>query len=248
MLILAIDTAGRNGGVALARGDGHVVELMGSAALAGGMYSAELMPRIDGLLQQHKLALRDLDGFAVAAGPGSFTGLRVGLATVKGLAEIVERPIAAVSVLEAVAELAQAETGQFLPHGILFAALDAGRGEVYLAEFRVQAGQRELLREELVSREGLVAHVRGQEQGGAGPVVTPDSAIVEALLAGGLAAVQVAMPGAGDIARLGLAKLAAGDVVPAATLDANYIRRSDAEIFAAPGAKPTTETLRRGGK
>jgi tRNA threonylcarbamoyladenosine biosynthesis protein TsaB len=232
MLVLAIDTSGKNGGIALVRGDALSCEIVTSAALAGGTYSAQLIPQVQQLLEGQRLALKDVDGFAVAAGPGSFTGLRVGLATVKGLAEIVDRPIAAVSVLDAVADLAQ--TNNPIQHGLLFAALDAGRGEAFLAEYRIADGKRNLQQELIVSRAELVAHVRGQEQSGAGAVATPDEVIAQALEAGGLVAIRVVMPSSADIARLGLRKLVAGDVTPAAALDANYIRRSDAEIFAQP--------------
>jgi tRNA threonylcarbamoyladenosine biosynthesis protein TsaB len=232
MLILAIDTSGKNGGIALARGDERTCDILASAALAGGTYSAQLIPQIDELLRAQKLTLRDVEGFAVAAGPGSFTGLRVGLATVKGLAEIAARPIAAVSVLDAIADAAQPNASA--PHGLMFAAIDAGRGEVFLGEYRVADGKRQLQRELIVSRAELVAHVRGQEQSGAGAVATPDEAVLQALADGGLVAIRVAMAGAADIARLGLRKFAAGDTTPAAALDANYIRRSDAEIFSQP--------------
>src|ERR1041385_7085394 len=183
MLILAIDTSGKNGGIALGGGDASSCEIVTSAALAGGTYFAQLIPQMQQLLGGQRLALKDVEGFAVAAGPGSFTGLRVGLATVKGLAEIVDRPIAAVSVLDAVADLAQ--TNNANPHGLLFAALDAGRGEAFLAEYRIASGQRSLQQELIVSRAELVAHVRGQEQSGAGAVATPDEAVAQALEAGG---------------------------------------------------------------
>ena len=232
MLVLTIDTSGKNGGICLARGNADSCAILASASLAGGTYSAQLVPAIQQLLALQTLALKDVEGFAVAAGPGAFTGLRVGLATIKGLAEIVDRPIAAVSVLDAVADVAQSA----LPakHGLLFAALDAGRSEVFLAEYKIVDGCRSLLREMIVARPEVVAHARGQEQSGAGAVATPDDVVAQALEAGGLVAIRVAMPGAADIARLGLRKLAAGDTTPAAALDANYIRRSDAEIFSQP--------------
>src|SRR5437773_2781133 len=107
MLILAVDTSGRNGGVALARDDAQAFKMLASAPLAGGSYSAQLVPQIAALLEEQKLTLDHIDAFAVAAGPGSFTGLRVGLASVKALAEISNKPIAAVSVLEAIAAAAR---------------------------------------------------------------------------------------------------------------------------------------------
>jgi tRNA threonylcarbamoyladenosine biosynthesis protein TsaB len=232
MLLLAIDTSGKNGGIALVRGDAQSCAVLASAPLAGGTYSAQLVPAIHDLLASLKLTLKDVEAFAVAAGPGSFTGLRVGLATIKGLAEIVDRPIAAVSVLDAVADAAQPALAA--AHGLLFTALNAGRDEVFVAEYAVAGLQRTLRREMIVAGPELVAHVRGQEQSGAGAVATPDDVVAQALESGGLVAIRVAAPGVADIARLGLCKLAAGEATPAAALDANYIRRSDAEIFSQP--------------
>src|SRR5579864_8658812 len=124
MLLLAIDTSGRHGSVALCRGDAHNFDTLGLETLEGGTYSARLVPTIDSLLHKSLLSPADLDGLAVVSGPGSFTGLRVGLATVKGLCEVLRRPLAAVSMLEAIATI----------HGTgdVTALLDAGRGEVYV--------------------------------------------------------------------------------------------------------------------
>ncbi len=99
-------------------------ETLELVSLEGGNFSAQLVPQISDLLNKHGLSKSDIDGFAVAAGPGSFTGLRVGLAAIKALAEILRKPIAAISLLEAVARSAGRE-------GRLLAALDAGRGELY---------------------------------------------------------------------------------------------------------------------
>jgi tRNA threonylcarbamoyladenosine biosynthesis protein TsaB len=117
---------------------------------------------------------------------------------------------------------------------LLFTALNAGRDEVFVAEYAVAGLQRTLRREMIVAGPELVAHVRGQAQSGAGAVATPDDVVAQALESGGLVAIRVAAPGVADIARLGLCKLAAGEATPAAALDANYIRRSDAEIFSQP--------------
>src|SRR6202795_3467134 len=103
-LLLATDTSGKNGSIALARvtsgySDVEIVEVV---PLAGGALSAQLVPQIAALLEKHGYRKSDLGAFAVASGPGSFTGLRVGLAAIKALAEALQKPIAAVSLLGAV--------------------------------------------------------------------------------------------------------------------------------------------------
>ena len=103
MLIVAIDTSGRKGSIALCRDDRQSFEVLQLTSLEGGTYSAQLMPLIAQALQQNRLSKTQVDGFVVVSGPGSFTGLRVGLATVKGLCEVLQKPLVTVSMLEAVA-------------------------------------------------------------------------------------------------------------------------------------------------
>jgi ribosomal-protein-alanine N-acetyltransferase len=132
MLLLAADTSGKNGSLALARvatGE-HAVEIIEDLALAGGTFSAQLVPQTAMLLEKHGYSKDDLAAFAVASGPGSFTGLRVGLAAIKAMAEILRKPIAAVSLLEAVARSGAAE-------GRVFALLDAGRGDLYVGDYEL---------------------------------------------------------------------------------------------------------------
>src|SRR5882724_8346067 len=128
MLILAADTSGKQGSIALAYcfddGKCDVIEVV---PLAGGTFSAQLVPQAAALLSKHGFKKQNIDAFAVAFGPGSYTGLRV------GLAEILGKPIAAVSMLEVVAIAAGME-------GRLLAFLDAGRGEAYLGRYEVWAG------------------------------------------------------------------------------------------------------------
>jgi tRNA threonylcarbamoyladenosine biosynthesis protein TsaB len=93
MLLLTTDTSGKQGSIALARtGDqssqGDDVELIEVVPLAGGTFSAQLIPQVAALLAKHSFTKNDIDAFVVASGPGSFTGLRVGLAAIKALAEI----------------------------------------------------------------------------------------------------------------------------------------------------------------
>src|ERR1044071_9802931 len=126
MLLLAADTSGKFGSIALAQcAPGGACDVLDVVPLEGGTFSAQLVPQISSLLSRHGFGKQNLDAFAVASGPGSFTGLRVGLAAIKALAEILSKPIVAVSLLEAVAASASGA-------GKVFAVLDAGRGEVYV--------------------------------------------------------------------------------------------------------------------
>jgi len=225
MLVLAVDTSGRKGSVALCRGDAGSFEVVQLTPLEGGTYSAQLMPTISSLLQQKGFGKKDVDGFVVVSGPGSFTGLRVGLATVKGLCEILRKPLATVSMLEAVAVTygAGGET-------VVTAVLDAGRGEVYVGEYRFGSGSASLQREYIVK----MAEFATEASRIGGELLTPDAAVAEFLRTAGVGVRQVAPVQADGIGRIGLRKLLTGDVADAASVDVNYIRRSDAEIFSAP--------------
>jgi tRNA threonylcarbamoyladenosine biosynthesis protein TsaB len=213
MLILAIDTSHKQGSVCLARGDTKSFELIGTAEVDGGMFSAQLVPVIARLLAKHDLKKTDLQGVAAAVGPGSFTGLRIGLAAVKGFAEVLQVPIVAVSTLEAVAASVDVS-------GEVIAVLDAGRKEFYIGQYSGSVRKREMLltREELVN---LLSNVEV-------PLISPDEAVRE------IAAARlhpIPYPGAAMIARIGVKKLAAGECVPLEALDANYVRR-DENLFA----------------
>ncbi len=103
MLTLAVDTSGRNGSVALCRGDAGSFEVLQLSELEGGTYSARLVPTIADLLRRANHTKAQLDLLVVVDGPGSFTGLRVGLSTVKALCEVLPKPLVGVSMLEALA-------------------------------------------------------------------------------------------------------------------------------------------------
>src|SRR5438067_12845042 len=141
MVILAVDTSGKNGSLALVRFEGEIGRTLELLLLEGGAFSAQLIPQISALLVKQSLSKHQIDGFAVVSGPGSFTGLRVGLAAIKASAEVLQRPIAAVSLLEVVA-LATKGDGQ------IFAALDAGRGEAYVREYEVAGGRAKTIGEQ----------------------------------------------------------------------------------------------------
>lgn len=217
MLILAVDTSGKNGSLALVRFEGEAQKTLAIVPLEGGTFSAQLVPQIATLLERQHLSTRDIDAFAVVSGPGSFTGLRVGLAAIKALAEILQKPIVAVSLLEAVALASSVE-------GIVIAALEAGRREIYAGTFEIAGGWATCISHEL----------KGEEEFSAGAVdrmvVTPDQRLAEVFRQANLKAVLIDPPRADSIARLSWDKIQRGKVVTAEALDATYIRRSDAEI------------------
>ena len=217
MLVLGINTSGRQGGIALV----HVGRLLSASAVAGGTFSAELIPQIAAMLEQHGLSKDHLGGIGVISGPGSFTGLRVGLAAVKGLAEILEVPIATVSVLEAMALSTAKADG-------ISAALDAGRSEYYFGDFLVSGGAAESIRELLLPMNDFDMAAHGRV------VAVCEPSVAELARASGAEAVEVPRPGAEAAARIGAEKIGRGETVSVEALDANYIRRSDAEIFSAP--------------
>ena len=219
MLILAADTSGKQGSIALAHGlnngKSDVIEVV---PLTGGTFSAQLVPQVAALLSKHDFKKQDIDAFAVASGPGSFTGLRVGLAAIKGLAEILEKPIATVSMLEAVATAGGMQ-------GRVFAVLDAGRREVYAGRYQVAADRARMIDERLITLEALATSVDGLT------LMTPEKSIAETLAAKGISVVEVPVQQSDAIASLGWKKILAGETVSPEALEANYIRRTDAEIF-----------------
>ena len=219
MNILAVDTAGKTAGVALLQDDRLLYEVYLDAGMT---HSETLMPMIDTCLKMCGLTCADIDLYAVNAGPGSFTGLRIGLAAVKGLAFPHDTPCAAVSTLEALAYSAAVE-------GTLLCALDARRGEVYWAGFFAADGAVERL---CPDESAPAASLRGFVESAREPVW---------LLGDGAQLVDEALNGTGktrlypEAYRLGRAggvcraALAAGETVPAAQLIPDYHRLSQAE-------------------
>lgn len=229
MLLLVTDTSGKNGTVALARAgergphdtavaDDIREEVIEVVPLAGGMFSAQLVPQIAALLARHNFSKGDIDAFIVVSGPGSFTGLRVGLAAIKALAEILKKPIVPVSLLEVVATAART-------HGRVVAVLDGGRGEVFFGDYEIAGESVQVLREELLSKTEFLSAAQGST------VATSDTALAAAARDAGLPVVTVESPTATMIAKYGWKKLQDGETVSPERLDANYMRRSDAEVF-----------------
>jgi tRNA threonylcarbamoyladenosine biosynthesis protein TsaB len=224
MLLLAADTSGRHGSIALARADEHSADAAGITVvevvpLTGGTFSAQLVPEVAASLARHGSTKNDIGAFAVASGPGSFTGLRVGLAAIKALGETLQKPIATVSTLEAVALSAGIQ-------GVVVAALDAGRGELYAGKYEVAGDSARMVWEQLVTMQELPGLSGGSR------LVCTDNGLAASARTAGLEVSVVEPIHAGTIARVGWRKVRALDTVSPEQLEANYIRRTDAELLA----------------
>jgi len=217
-LILAIDTTQQWGSLALALGDEIVeeVELESPDGFAHVIYA-----QLAALLERRRVDLLEVACFASAAGPGSFTGVRVGLACVKGLAEACGKPAVAVSNLQALAWFGSAP--------LRAAVMDARRGEVFGAVYDAEG---RMVVPEAVARftPWLETVPRGDVQ-----FIHSGFTTFRELLAGTHweLAPAIAAPRAlaRAIARIAGCRLASGEAQDPAALDANYVRRSDAELF-----------------
>jgi len=205
---------------------------------SGEMYSSRIFRHLEFLLGELSLRLEEFDLFAVAAGPGSFTGLRVGLAAVKGWAEVYGRPIAAVSALEAVAMQSRSRAATIV------SVMDARRKELYWGVYgrrEGHAGTRLALRNHEVvgTPEDFVRAVSSCGAAADLAIATPSPAIVNEALArsetNGASAPRISVDRASpilapEIGHLGWLQAQEGALADALTLDANYIRRADAEL------------------
>jgi tRNA threonylcarbamoyladenosine biosynthesis protein TsaB len=213
IFLLGIDTCGPAGSVALGQLTGQSVEMLGQIELEGRSYSSTLVTAVGDLLARGGIALRDVGAIVAVNGPGSFTGVRVGLSAVKGLAEGARIPVVAVSRLEVLAAKA----------GLKSAAIDAHRQEVYLRLGLPRAPARELL--------AGVAELEDLEP--VARIAVCDEAAAELLRSAWPAAelAPTSAPTAADALRLSAPRVAAGEFVDLVLLDGHYLRRSDAEIF-----------------
>jgi tRNA threonylcarbamoyladenosine biosynthesis protein TsaB len=242
MLLLGIDTCGSTGSVAFGRIVGHGaeslaccnVEILGEIELEFRTYSATLVSAVADLLQAAAVGLKDLGAIVAVHGPGSFTGVRIGLSAAKGLAEVSRIPVVVVSRLEVLAAKAGAKD----------AALDAHRSEVFLRICRLPGSPDEP--GQLAACSPATEPIEVLAGAGELKAIVPPPARIAvcdeeaaALLTSAWPSIEllhVAHPTAADALRLAAARVANGIFVDLASpdlalLDGNYLRRSDAEIF-----------------
>ena len=238
MHVLSLDTTTRAGSVALVE-DGRIVEeRSGDAART----HAERLPgELIALLAAHGRTLADVDLFAVASGPGSFTGLRIGIATIQGAAFVHHRPVVPVSALEALARTGSVDAS---PGALVGAWIDAHRMDVFSALYRVTSGE-PFGPDRLVEIEGPRVdrpattlerwrpHVVGSSPTmvGDGAVLYAEIICADARVAGLPPRVVQPTPLiAGTIALMAAELAKAGTAVDAAGVRPLYVRRPDAEV------------------
>src|SRR5438552_4628311 len=244
-LILAIETATRSGGVAVARGENILASRGGDAAVS---HSSNLIEMIEDVLSEAGVKLAEVDVFAVAVGPGSFTGVRIGLATVKAFAAHLDRKVAGVSTLAAVAHASGAD-------GEIVSLLPAGRGEVFAQRFwvdkrnlAVMDDARHLSPARVMERYGEIERLiivgegarmfenfgvppsGGVEKGSGAPKGGTPNTRQGGTLNEGWMVIDESRNLAPSIALLGLRNYRKGKSVAPDELRAVYVRASDAEI------------------
>lgn len=222
--ILALESSAVAASAALCEDETLIAQAFQNSGLT---HSQTLLPMVEHLLQGCSLTPADLDLIAVAAGPGSFTGLRIGVATAKGLAWAAQRPCAGCSTLESMAWNLAGFSGQ------VCAAMDARRHQIYNARFQVD-GQcpRRLTPDRAISLDDLVQELAGTQTP---QLVVGDGAQLcyDALTAAGIPAVlappNLRMQSAWGVARQALALAQAGQTLSPAQLVPVYHRLSQAE-------------------
>ena len=216
MRLLAVETSTLAGGVALLDGD----RLRGESVLdVTATHSERLLPAIDRLLAEAGWRPDSLEALAVAVGPGSFTGLRIGLSVIKGLALALGLPVAAVPTLDAMAEALPYAAWPVCP------VLDARKGEVYACRYRWADGAMRREWDYLALPPAALA-ARLTEPA----ILLGDGAALVASPHAWLAPPHRRVPSPGAVAVLGAARLAAGQTVSPADLVPIYLRPSEAEL------------------
>lgn len=219
MLTLAVDTTAEFGSLALADDSGTIEEILLHETQG---FSTVLFAQIDALLRRNQRSLRDIELFAGASGPGSFTGVRVGLAAIKGLAEVLNRSAAAVSNLAALASFGAANARA--------AVIDARRGEIYGALYNAKGEA--MVAETVIAFPAFLRLLEAHEDF---EWICADFEPFQPALAGtrfaNLTRLTAPRALAGAIATLAIARHKAGEPCEAAAIEANYVRRSDAELL-----------------
>jgi tRNA threonylcarbamoyladenosine biosynthesis protein TsaB len=218
MLTLAFDTTGEFGSIALADESGLRAEALVHAPEGFGQV---LFARIQALLESQSVALQDLELLAAASGPGSFTGVRVGLAAMKGLASVLGIPAAGVSNLAALAKFGA------LP--LRATIIDARRGEVYAALY--DAAGKAVIPESVISFPRWLQLLPNTELEWIATDFQPFQAALVGTRFENYPVTIAPRAVATAIAGIAICRALAGETLESATVEANYVRKSDAELL-----------------
>jgi tRNA threonylcarbamoyladenosine biosynthesis protein TsaB len=229
MIVLGLDICNAKGNVALLRDD-FVLDYVDHNTEED--YSTWLLPAVDRILKKAEVALAEVDVFGAAAGPGSFTAVRVGLATVKAWGEVYGKPIVPVSRLELIAWQAWGGTD----YRASWAA--ANRGQVYGAVYHVAGNSLERIGDEIVTDPGRFVLMAAESAGGQkiAWASTDADCVFETPEWKSREALEEGFEPVSSFLAIGVARMAAnlfayGRFTDALGLDADYVRRPDAEVF-----------------
>lgn len=224
MKILALETSAKAVSAAVTEEGGVVCSAYQNTGLT---HSRTLMPMVEAMLQNAELTLADMDVIAVAAGPGSFTGIRIGVAAAKGLAFAAEKPVAGVSTLEAMAyNVAHLD-------GLILCAMDARRNQIYNAVFEARCGVlTRLTPDRAIALSELSAELENSEKR---KIIVGDGAVLcynyllEKEIPCQMAPPHLVMQSAVSVGFAAQAAAQAGHLVSAQALTPAYLRISQAE-------------------
>lgn len=222
MLILSLDTTTRGGSCAVVDDDRVLAVLAGDESRTHGERLPHEFARV---LELARIAREELDLLAVATGPGAFTGLRIGLAAIQGLAMALGKPVAGVSALEALAEQVEVEAG-----GRIVPWMDAQRGDVFASI--VDASSHTTIAPPSTAAPHVLidewrAHFADGRSTFIGDAVSRDEAAIRTVPGAVTRAPSLLAP---DIARIARRLAARGAIGPPHTLEPIYVRRPDAEL------------------
>lgn len=223
MKVLGVDTSTMTAGIGIVEGDEILVEVKFSIKIT---YSEILLSCIDQALKNIGLKIEDIDGLAISIGPGSFTGLRIGLSTLKGLCLATGKPLASVPSLDALACLS------LYCQYPMVTMLDAKKNQVYAAIYETKNGELKRLTDYLVlDVEDLVKRISQRTL-----FVGPGAKFYQKVLIEFLGETahfslgEQSLPSGATVALLGSKKLISGQVEDIANLEPLYLRKSEAEL------------------
>lgn len=239
-MIVAVESATDAAGVALAA-EGRV---LAEVTVPGGRRHAETVaPAIEFVCATAGVDVRDVVAVAVDVGPGLFTGLRVGVATARGLAFALGIPVVVAGSLEILAHAA----AEVVPSALVVSVVDARRGEVFAARFRVGSGGVQRLSDDrLVAPEVLADEVAGLAEPAL--VVGDGARRYHHLFGPAVAGALLEHPPVAVLARLGLGRLQAGEILRAADVVPRYLRAADARIHWEQRVPPASNRESRPGE